>query len=342
MIKIGVVGLGYWGPNLVRSLSVPGRSRVTMACDLDAAALARIADRYPDLRVTSHFEELLGASEIDAVAIATPVRSHYELASAVLRAGKHVLVEKPITENSDQARRLIAEAERRGLVLMVDHTFIYTGAVQRIFDIVRAGDIGKVYYYDSIRVNLGLFQHDVNVLWDLAIHDLSILDYVISARPVAISAVGKSHIGGSPENVAYLSLFLSDGAVAHINVNWLAPVKVRQTLIGGSEKMIVYDDLQPSEKLRIYDKGVTLRECDLATELHEIRIGYRTGDMWAPHLSPREALLVEAEHFVNCIEAGLAPLTDGAMGLRLVETLEHATTSMRRQGYPVNIESIPA
>jgi predicted dehydrogenase len=340
MIKIGVIGLGYWGPNLVRTLTVPGRSRVTMACDIDAAAAARLAERHPDLKTTTRVDELLAGAEIDAVAIATPVRSHYELAMAALRAGKHVLVEKPITETSEQARRLIDEAGRRGAVLMVDHTFVYTGAVRRIRDIVRSGDLGQIYYYDSIRVNLGLFQRDVNVLWDLAIHDLSILDYVLDARPTAISAVGTKHVAGSPENIAYLSLFLAGGAVAHINVNWLAPVKVRQTLIGGSRKMIVFDDLQPSEKLRIYDKGITVRESP--GEIHQLLIGYRTGDMWAPQLPTREALVAEAEHFIDCIETGGAPVTDGAMGLRLLEILEHATLSMSQQGCPVAIDGIAA
>jgi predicted dehydrogenase len=340
MINIGVVGLGYWGPNLVRSFAIPHRSRIAAVCDRDVAALARMVDRYPAVRTTTRFDELLATPQIDAIAIATPVCTHYELAIAALRSGKHVLVEKPIAETSDQARRLIAEADRRGLTLMVDHTFVYTGAVQRIRQTVRSGDLGKVHYYDSIRVNLGLFQHDVNVLWDLAIHDLSILDHVMDGTPVAISAVGKSHVAGSPENVAYLTLFLSDNAVAHINVNWLAPVKLRQTLIGGSQKMILYDDLQPSEKVRIYDKGITIDGSPGA--IHEFRIGYRAGDMWAPQISTREALVTEAEHFVDCIETGERPITDGAMGLRLVEILEHATLSMSRQGSPVEFERIPA
>jgi predicted dehydrogenase len=315
---------------------VPGRSRVTTVCDVDASAVARLAERHPHLETTTRLDDLLSAPAIDAVAIATPVRSHYELAMAALRAGKHVLVEKPITETSIEARRLIAEAERRGLTLMVDHTFVYTGAVQRMREIVRSGDLGRIYYYDSIRVNLGLFQRDVNVLWDLAIHDLSILDYVLDARPTAISAIGTRHVAGSPENVAYLSLFLDGGAVAHVNVNWLAPVKLRQTLIGGSRKMIVFDDLQPSEKLRVYDKGITVRETP--GEIHELLIGYRAGDMWAPQLPTREALLTEAEHFVECVETGRAPTTDGAMALRLVEILEHATLSMSQQGRPVAID----
>jgi predicted dehydrogenase len=341
MINIGVVGLGYWGPNLVRTLAIPGRCRVASVCDLDTAALARISERYPSVGTTTRFDDLLAAAEIDAIAIATPVRSHYELAMAALQAGKHVFVEKPITETSDQARRLITAADRRGVILMVDHTFIYTGAVQRIRELVRSGDLGKVYYYDSTRVNLGLFQKDVNVIWDLAIHDLSILDYVMEGTPTVVSAVGTRHVAGSPENVAYLSLFLSDGAVAHINVNWLAPVKVRRTLIGGSHKMIVYDDLQPSEKLRVYDKGITLSESSSDSDIRHLLIGYRTGDMWAPRLSMHEALVAEAEHFVDCIETGRAPVSDGAMGLRLVEILEHATQSMSQQGCPVTIERVP-
>ncbi len=245
-----------------------------------------------------------------------------------------------MTETTEQGRRLVDEAERRGLVLMAEHTFVYTSAVQRIREIVASGGLGKIYYYDSIRVNLGLFQSDVNVLWDLAIHDLSILDFIMDARPEAVSAVGVSHVPGAPENVAYISLFLPDNAVAHINVNWLAPVKVRQTFICGSQKMIIFDDLMPSEKLRVYDKGITIGQTP--DSLREALIAYRTGDMWAPQLSTREALATEAEHFLSCIETGGTPITDGVMGVRLVEVLEGASASMRMQGRPVRLKRGPA
>jgi predicted dehydrogenase len=335
MIGIAVIGFGYWGPNLTRNLFIPGRSRVVSVCDLDPAKLAIAAERYPGLRTTNGALEAIQSPDVDAVVIATPVRSHFEIALAALCAGKHVLISKPMTETSDQAKRLIEEAERRRLVLLVDHTFVYTSAVRRMGEIIRAGELGEFYYYDSMRVNLGLFQPDVSVLWDLAIHDLSILDYVLDARPLAVSVTGVGHFQGMLENLAYITLFLPQGAIAHINVNWLAPIKLRQTLIGGSRKMIVYDELDPSEKLRIYDKGVTLTPS--ASEALEMRIGYRLGDMTAPLLASREPLANEVEHFLDCIQAGAAPITGGPMALRLIELLEYATLSMRQRGRLIEI-----
>jgi predicted dehydrogenase len=333
MINIAVIGLGYWGPNLVRNFNVPGRSKVLMVCDKDPARLSRAAEQNPGLRMTQSPEEVFRNHEIDAVAIATPVETHYELASAALAAGKHVFLEKPMTKTVEEGQRLLDLALRKERVLLIDHTFVYTPAVRRIKEIVAAGDLGTIYYYDSIRINLGLFQRDVNVLWDLAVHDLSILDYVLGVRPVAVSAVGISHVPGAPENVAYLSLFLPDNAVAHINVNWLAPVKVRQTLIGGSKRMIVYNDLEPSEKIKVYDRGVTVS--DQPEELYKKLISYRTGDMWAPNLAPTEALHTEALHFISCVEGSETPITDGSMGLRLVSILELATQSIRKDGIPI-------
>jgi predicted dehydrogenase len=335
MIRIAVIGFGYWGPNLARNLFLPGRSRVVSICDLDPARLAVAGERYPGISLTNDASQAIGSADVDAVVIATAVRSHYELARAALGAGKHVLIAKPMTETSVQARALIEEAERRRLTLLVDHTFVYASAVRRMGEIIRAGELGEFYYYDSTRVNLGLFQPDVSVLWDLAIHDLSILDYALDARPLAVSVTGVSHIQGSPENLAYITLFLPQGAIAHINVNWLAPIKLRQTLVGGSRKMIVYDDLQPSEKLRVYDKGVTLSAS--ANEALEARIGYRLGDMTAPLLASREPLANEAEHFLDCIETGAAPITGGAMALRLIELLERATLSMGQRGRLVEV-----
>jgi predicted dehydrogenase len=333
MIKIGVIGFGYWGPNLVRNFTIPGKCRASIVADLDPTKLARAVERFPGIATTSDVADLWKDPQIDAVAIATPVRSHFGIAEAALKSGKHVFVEKPMTETVEQGRRLIELAARKSRVLMVDHTFVYTPAVQRIRKLVQSGELGKIYYYDSLRINLGLFQHDVNVLWDLAVHDLSILDYVLDARPVAVSAVGISHVPGAPENVAYLSLFMPDATVAHINVNWLAPVKVRQTLIGGSKKMIVFDDLEPSEKLKVYDRGITLSE--KPEQLYETLVGYRTGDMWAPNLPVTEALHTEALHFCACIEGRETPITGGEMGLRLVQTLELATQSMKQQGLPI-------
>lgn len=336
MIGIGIVGYGYWGPNLVRNFSEARDSRVVAVCDLRQENLDSVARRYPAIRTTRDFAELLRDSEVDALAIATPVRSHYQLALAALEAGKHVFIEKPMTETAEQARRLIDLAAQRNRVLMVDHTFVYTAAVRKIRELVAAGELGDIYYYDSLRVNLGLFQHDVNVIWDLAVHDFSILEYVLGEHPTAVSANGVSPLPRSLESVAYVSLFFGSGTIAHINVNWLAPVKVRQTLIGGSRKMIVFDELSPSEKVKVYDKGVTFT--DDPEKIYQLRIGYRSGDMWAPQLSTKEALLVGAEHFVDCVMHGRASDTGGAMGLRVVELLEAATASMKRRGEPIELK----
>jgi len=269
------------------------------------------------------------------------VASHFELAWQALQAGKHVLVEKPLTTCADQARRLIAEAERRHLTLMVDHTFVYSSAVGKIKELVDSEALGNLYYYDAVRVNLGLFRHDVNVIWDLAMHDLSIMDYVLPERPRAISATGMSHVPGEQENIAYLTLFFDSRLIAHIHVNWLAPVKVRRALIGGSEKMIVYDDIEPSEKIKVYDKGITLSDNSNGNgeSLYKMLIGYRTGDMWAPQLDMTEALRTEASHFVQCIEHNQRPTTDGEAGLHIVQLLEAATQSMKEQGRLVELKS---
>jgi predicted dehydrogenase len=249
MVKIGVIGYGYWGPNLVRNFAEVKDARVTMVADRRAERLEQVVRRYPGVRTTTDHNDLIGDADVDAVIIATPVDRHFDLAMAALAAGKHVLVEKPIASSSDQASRLVDEAQRRNLVLMVDHTFVYTGAVQKIRDLTRDGDLGDLYYYDSVRINLGLFQHDVNVLWDLAVHDLSIMDYVLQQPVTAVSATGFAHVPGSPENIAYMTMFFDTSLIAHVHVNWLAPVKVRRTLVGGSEKLIVYDDLEASEKI---------------------------------------------------------------------------------------------
>ncbi|GFE68216.1 Gfo/Idh/MocA family protein [Chroococcus sp. FPU101] len=336
MINIGVIGYGYWGPNLVRNfIEVPG-VQVSMVSDFSLERLNKVQERYPKIRVTTNSHDLFADPQIDAIAIATPVSSHFDLALAALKAGKHVLVEKPMTPSSEQAMRLIDEAKRRNLVLMVDHTFVYTGAVQKMRELVANQGLGDIYYYDSVRVNLGLFQHDVNVIWDLAVHDLSMMDYVLQAHPYAVSATGMSHIAGEPENIAYLTLFFAGNLMAHIHVNWLAPVKVRRTLIGGNQKMIVFDDLEPSEKLKVYDKGITLNGS--SENLYKMLIGYRTGDMWAPKLEMTEALRVEAQHFISCIEHGKQPITDGEAGLRVVRILEAATESLKKQGRLIELD----
>jgi predicted dehydrogenase len=333
MIGVAVIGYGYWGPNLARCFGETDGCRVAAVVDSSAAALARAAKRHPQARLLTDWREALADPEIDAVAIATPVRTHYEIAHAALQAGRHVLVETPMTQNAAQARALIDLAEQRGLTLMVDHTFVYSSAVQKIKELVAGGDLGEVYYYDSTRINLGLFQRDVNVVWDLAVHDLSILQHVLDSPPLAISATGVSHLPGAPENMAQITLYLESGAVAHLNVNWLAPVKVRRVLVGGSRKMIVWDDLEPSEKIKVYDRGVSV--ADDAREIYQMLINYRVGDMWAPQLSVAEPVLTETAHFVDCVEHRKTPITDGRLGLLVVEMLEAATRSMTMRGHPV-------
>ena len=337
MIRVGIIGYGYWGPNLVRNFADAAGTEIAGVCDLRSGRLERAALRHPGVKTTTRVEELIADPAIDVIAIATPVSTHFDFAKRALDAGKHVFVEKPLAATSDEARRLIDLAAARRRVLMVDHTFVYTGAVRRIRDVVASGELGNVYYYDSVRVNLGLFQHDVSVIWDLAVHDLSILDYVLPPRAVAVSATGVRHVAGEPENIAYLTLFFSDALIAHIHVNWLAPVKVRRTLIGGSRKMIVYDDLEPSEKLKIYDRGISLND-QTAEGVYKMLVSYRTGDMWAPQLDLTEALQTEVAHFVRCIEHNEPPLTGGDAGLRVVRIMEAATESMAARGRPVELE----
>jgi predicted dehydrogenase len=334
-VNIGVIGYGYWGPNLVRNFSETAGFQVVAISDLDEQRLSVAKTRYPAIEVTTDFKTLLSDPNIDAVAIATPVSTHFDLALNALKAGKHVFIEKPLTETAEQAEQLIAEAEKRNLVLHVDHTFIYTGAVRKIRELVDKGDLGELYYYDSVRVNLGLFQSDVSVLWDLAVHDLSIMDYIFPLAPTAVSATGSSHVEGRPANIAFLSLFFENNAIAHLHVNWLAPVKVRRTLIGGSRKMVVYDDLEPSEKIKIYDKGITLN--GNKEKLYKALIDYRAGDMWAPRLEISEALRVEAQQFMRCIVEGEKSPSDGKAGMRVVRILEAATRSLNERGQPVEL-----
>lgn len=339
MIGVGVVGYGYWGPNLVRNLAEIQDAELVAVCDLMVERLAPVKARYPTVDITDDFDTLLRNPKVDAIAIATPVSTHFKLAMKALMAGKHVFVEKPMASTSEEARRMVEEASRRGLVLAVDHTFIHTGAVRKMREIAEK-DLGQIYYYDSVRVNLGLFQHDVSVLWDLAVHDLAIMDYVLDEKPVAVSATGMSHVLGEPENIAYLTLFYESQLIAHIHVNWLAPVKVRRTLIGGSNKMIVYDDLEPSEKVKVYDKGITLsgNPQKNGEKIHQMLVGYRTGDMHAPQLDITEALGRELREFVQCVETNTRPLADGNAGLRVVRILEAATQSLAQRGRVIELE----
>lgn len=338
MIRIGVIGYGYWGPNLVRNFYETPGAQVVCVSDLRPDRLKLVQGRYPTIRVTTDQRELIDDPGVDAVAIATPVSTHYELALRALQAGKHVFVEKPLAGTGEQVQRLIDAAQKADRVLMVDHTFVYTGAVRKIREVIDAGTLGDIYYYDSTRVNLGLFQHDIDVIWDLAVHDLSIMDYVIPERPLAVSATGLSHVAGGRENIAFLTLFFGGPLIAHIHVNWLAPVKIRRTLIGASRQMIVYDDLEQSEKIKIYDSGITLdRRTDPAQKIYDVLVGYRTGDMLSPRLDMKEALGVEASHFVRCIEEKKTPISDGQAGLRVVQILEAASESMSQRGRPVEL-----
>ena len=336
MINIGVIGYGYWGPNLVRNFAELPGAIVHSVADLDPRKLEVVQRRYPAIKTTADFMQLIGDPGVHAVAIATPVTTHFELAMAALKAGKHVWVEKPMTETSLQARKLVDEAEKRKLTLFIDHTFIYTGAIRKMAELVHGGKLGKVLYYDSIRVNLGLFQRDVNVISDLAVHDFSILDHLLHEHPTAVSASGITHFPGTPENLAYVTLFYDSGAIGHASVSWLAPVKVRQILLGGSDRMIVYDDMHPSEKIKVHDSGVSFT--DDPAKIYQLRVGYRTGDMWAPKLEGTEALRVAGEHFLQCIQTGATPLTGGRLGLRVVELIEAATSSMRGKGETVHIQ----
>jgi len=334
-MNIGVIGYGYWGPNLVRNFSEIQNSSVTIVCDTRPERLALIRNRYPGMATTTDPRDIYNRSDVDAVVIATPVSTHYDLAMQALNAGKHVLVEKPLTSSYEQAVKLVETADRLKKVFMVDHTFVYTGAVRKIRELID-NSLGELYYYDSVRVNLGLFQHDVNVLWDLAVHDLAILEHIVSARPLAVSATGVSHVAGEPENIAYLSIWYENNIFAHIHVNWLAPVKVRRTLIGGSQKMVVYDDLEPDQKIKVYDKGITLNQSP--ESVYQMMIGYRTGDMWAPKIDGAEALKTEAVHFLDCIQNGKTPLTDGRAGMRVVKILEAANQSMAERGRMIELK----
>jgi predicted dehydrogenase len=336
LIKFGVVGYGYWGPNVVRNLDRLDETKVVAVCDKSPAAQRKVAKAYPDVRVTDDPAELMSSPDIDAIAVVTPVWTHYELAKAALQNGKHVFVEKPFTSNAAQAQELIELAARKNLKIMVDHTFLFTGAVQKIKQLLQDDALGKLYYYDSTRVNLGLFQHDVNVVWDLAPHDLSIIDHLIQRTPEAISATGQTHLNGH-EDVAFLTLYFPDKIIAHINVNWLSPVKVRTTLIGGEKKMLVWNDLEADEKIKIYDKGVNITSRE---GLYNLLVHYRSGDMWAPQIEQVEALSRELAYFVDCILTDQVPFNDGHAGLRVVKMLEAANQSMQKRGQLVYISDM--
>jgi len=328
MLKFGVIGYGYWGPNIVRNLRGLDGCQVVGVCDQSPAARKRIQSAHPGVPVYADPKELLASPEVDVIAVITPVWSHFELSKAALENGKHVFVEKPFTANVAQAEELINLAEQKHLKIMVDHTFLFTGAVRKIKKLLDEGVLGKLYYYDSTRVNLGLFQHDCNVLWDLAPHDLSIMNYLLHKDAEAIVATGQSHLNGH-EDIAFITAYYPDSMIAHVNVNWLSPVKVRTTLIGGEKKMLVWNDLEADEKLKIYDKGVDVKNQE---GLYNLLVSYRSGDMWAPQIEQVEALRLELSYFADCIRKDEKPFNDGCAGLKVVRMLEAATESLSTRG----------
>jgi predicted dehydrogenase len=334
VVRVAVIGYGYWGPNVVRNLHSLENCRLVAVCDKNLAALRRAHRVYPRLHLTTNFQEILTSPDIDAIAVVTPVWTHYELAKAALENGKHVFVEKPFTSTAQQAEELIELATRKNLKIMVDHTFLFGGAVKKIREVVDAGVLGPLYYFDSTRVNLGLFQHDVSVVWDLAPHDLSIMDHIITDRPEAVVATGGRHLNGHAD-MAFITVFFPRSIVAHINVNWLSPVKVRTTLIGGKDKMLVWNDLEADEKIKIYDKGVQITNGE---GVYDALVSYRTGDVWAPKVDQAEALKVELDYFVDCIVNDRLPLNDGEAGLRVVRLLEAADQSLKERGRIVSLQ----
>jgi predicted dehydrogenase len=303
-------------------------SQVLAIAEMSPAARKRAQSAYPGISVTADARDVISSPKIDAVAVVTPVWTHYELAKAALENGKHVFVEKPFTSNAAQAEELINLAQQKRLTIMVDHTFLFTGAVKKISQLIDEGTLGKLYYYDATRVNLGLFQHDINVLWDLAPHDLSIMNHLIKANPEAIVATGQKHLNGH-EDVAYMTLYFPEKVIAHINVNWLSPVKVRTTLMGGEKRMLVWNDLEADEKVKVYDKGVDVTNRE---GVYELLVNYRSGDMWAPQLEQVEALRQELSYFVECASSGQQPINDGCAGLRVVKMLEAASESLSKRG----------
>jgi predicted dehydrogenase len=331
MINIGIIGYGYWGPNIVRNFNSLEETKVLAVCDSNQEAMNRARKSYPHIAAKNDCNDILTSPEIDAVAVITPVSTHFELAKKALENGKHVFVEKPFTATVAQAEELINLAEKKNLTIMVDHTFIFTGAVRKIKQLIDEKVLGDLYYYDSVRVNLGLFQRDVNVIWDLAPHDFAVMDYLLDEKPVAVAACGKAHVNGM-EDTAYVAVHFNNNMIAHFNVNWLSPVKVRTTLIGGEKKMLVWNDIEPDEKIKIYDKGVEVRNKEAE---YKMLVNYRSGDMHAPRVEQVEALKIEAEYFVRCIKQNETPINDGQAGLRVVKMLDACNVSLNKNGQAV-------
>lgn len=335
-LKAGIIGFGYWGPNIARNIDFVAGATVSAICDPSAEARARAAERYPHASLHKDYREVTGSSDVDLVCVVTPVATHYEMARHALENGKHVFIEKPITASVAEAEGLIELAEKKRLTLMVDHTFLFTGAVRKIKEIIDSGELGQILYYDSTRINLGLFQHDINVVWDLAPHDLSVMKHVTGIKPASIAAHGLDHFGRSIENVAYITIYGDSGNkfIAHFNLNWMSPVKVRSTLIGGDRKMLIWDDLAADEKIKVYDKGINLTSQD---GLHQLLVGYRSGDAHIPRVNHVEALRVEMEYLVECLNSGARPMNDGISGLEVVKLLEAADRSMKMGGQLINL-----
>jgi predicted dehydrogenase len=333
-MKVAVIGVGYWGPNLIRNFLSLDEVENVIACDLDESLLNKTAKRFAGIETATDYEEILLRDEVKIVAIATPVSTHFEIAKNSLLAGKHCWIEKPMTASVSEAEELIELAEQKNLKIFVDHTFIYTGAVRKMKEIITSGRLGEIYYFDSVRVNLGLFQHDVNVIWDLAPHDLSIMDYLLERKPLAVSAIGSCHVGNGLEDIAYLTLEFENNLIAHFHVNWLAPVKVRKTLIGGTKSMIVFDDMETSEKIKIYDKGIEVTNRE---GVYETLVQYRTGDMLSPKIDQTEALALGTKDFIDSILNDRKPLTDGVSGLNVVRILEASTLSIQKRGQLIEI-----
>ena len=335
-IKVGVIGCGYWGPNLIRNFNENLHTDIRYACDVDLKSLEKIKLRYPSVTTTRDYRDLLRDRELQVVAVATPVHTHYGLGREILSAGKHLLMEKPLAARVKEAEKLVTLARQKNLMLFIDHTFIYTGAVKKIKDLITTGALGSLFYFDSVRVNLGLFQSDVNVVWDLASHDLSIMDYVIPAQPKSVIAIGLCHTNSRIEDIAYVTVQFEGELTAHFHINWMSPVKIRRIIIGGSKKMIVFDDLDPAEKIKIYDKGILLGKKNKKVFYQNI-IQYRIGDMYAPKIDQTEALKILIDHLADCVMNKKKPLTDGESGLRVVRILEAADKSIKKGGVKVSL-----
>lgn len=329
MLNIGVIGYGYWGPNIVRNLTDMNGVTVRAVCDVNLEALKKVKQKYPHIYLSRDSRDVIHSPDVDAVAIVTPVSTHFSLAKEALENGKHIFVEKPFTATSKEAEQLIRLADKKKLKIMVDHTFVFNGAVRKIKELIDEDILGDLIYYDSTRVSLGLFQHDANVIWDLAPHDFSIIDYVVKNKPVALTAQGVDHMDGGQENIAFITIYYDKKLIVHISVNWLSPVKVRTTLIGGVKKMLVWDDLQADEKIKVYDKGVKVENRE---GIYRLMVDYRSGDMWSPHVDVQEALKRELLYFVECIKKNKKPINDGRAGLRVVKMLEMADRSLKSGG----------